>query len=215
MKGLNRQFLKMLDPSHNHFNTPGDYYDAGGGDYSHLRMHCGKDSNIYIGSCCEIYDCVLYADKGASININSNCRLNGLVIRAEGKGSTVSIGTRSCAEGYSGKYNVITCLRGTTVEIGSECLLSGGVEIHTAEDCMTMRFDDEAPNTQPEDVKIGDNVWIKNNAYIEQGVSIGHDSVVEPNTHISNGSGYPPHSRLKHKVAVHSMRIPEIRWKRE
>lgn len=96
----------------------------------------------------------LLADKpGAIILIGDNTRINGAYIHA---------------------WKRIT--------IGSNCLIAAGVNIFDANGHQMVSCERTKTTDTPEDIYIGDNVWICMNAIILKGTRIGDNSIVTANS---------------------------------
>ncbi len=112
--------------------------------------------NVYLRSNAKGYQAgmpfptTLLADvKGALIEIGDNCRVNGAYIHAQ-----------------------------KSIKIGSNCVIASGVNILDTNGHELYSYDRTVNRDSPEEVVIGNNVWIGLNAIILKGTVIGDNAVV-------------------------------------
>lgn len=123
-------------------------YSSGGG------IIIGNNSRI---GCSEIgYHCgmpffttLLSDGKGSRISIGDNCRINGAYIHAE-----------------------------KNISIGDNCVIASGVNIIDSNGHIVNSLDRTSGRDVPQDVIIGNNVWICMNATILKGSVVGDNSII-------------------------------------
>ena len=92
---------------------------------------------------------LLLDGKGAKISIGDNCRINGAYIHAQ-----------------------------KSIVIGKNCVIATGVNIIDSNGHQVKSLNRTIGRDNPEDIIIGDNVWIGMNATILKGTMIGDNSIV-------------------------------------
>ncbi len=147
----------------------------------------GYKKNISIGKRTRLdFDSKLYVSSKGNVKIGNDCYLKanpvwhhtGLPFRACiccSDNATVSIGDHTRTAAYiSAQKNV---------KIGNGCLLAGGVNIMDSNGIKLLSlFRADWSQDNPEDIVIGDNVWICINSTILKGTRIGANSVVSANS---------------------------------
>ncbi|WP_294819438.1 acyltransferase [uncultured Flavobacterium sp.] len=117
--------------------------------------------------------------KNAEITIGKNCRINGAYIHAQ-KG----------------------------IRIGDNCVIASGVNILDSNGHELYSADRTVGRDKPEEIILGDNIWIGLNAIILKGTTIGKNSVVSAGS-IVKGS-FPENSLIAGNPAkvVKTLDIP-------
>ena len=95
------------------------------------------------------YTTLLSDGKGSVISIGNNCRLNGVYIHAQ-----------------------------TRIEIGDNCVMASGVNIIDSNGHETKSLNRTIGRDTPQQIIIGNNVWIGMNAIILKGSVIGDNSII-------------------------------------
>ena len=100
--------------------------------------------------------------------------------------SYVKIGDRT----RIGRYCAIRAAKG--IEIGKDCLLANYVRMYdynghplspgSYNDIKTLRNRSASPPNEVSEIRIGSNVWIGENTFIQRGVTIGDGSIVSANS---------------------------------
>lgn len=129
------------------------------------RSRCynfSKSGYISIGDNCKIgrtkrgyhtgmpfYTTILNDGETSSLTIGNNCRINGAYIHSKGK-----------------------------IEIGNNCVIAANVNIMDSNGHEVVCSNRTAGRDTPEEIKIGNNVWIGTNCIILKGTIIGDNCVI-------------------------------------
>ncbi len=152
-----------------------------------INVHPSAD--IKIGKNVEFHNVYLLARDFASIHIEDNCVLRGTII-AEWY-SKILIGKNLICNNTA---LVIRSAEAKTIKIGNNCLFADpniyNSDYHGIYDPKTLQR-----TNFPEDVIIGDNVWLALRTIILKGANIGSNSVLGAGSVLHKGQ-YPNNSML-------------------
>jgi acetyltransferase-like isoleucine patch superfamily enzyme len=129
---------------------------------------------------------LIYQKYRRRYDIHPTFGFNGPDILLYGEGKIV-LGRQS----YIGRGSQIQSGAGCRVEIGCNCGISHYVIIYTENTTADQDFSN-AKNVEKGDVIVGDNCWIGAQVYINQGISVGENSVVGAHSVVTRD--IPPHS---------------------
>jgi len=136
-------------------------------DGTNCRVRVGK--NVVLNSDILIYGAV----SDATIEIADNCSLGGQFRLVGGVGGTIRIG-----EGTSFNQVGVSLHEGAHVSFGRDCMLS--TDIHMDPSDMHPIFDRATGErlNPPQDIHVGDHVWLGTRVLLLKGVEIGSGSIV-------------------------------------
>lgn len=146
-----------------------------------VKRHCyGKDNRISIGKkfLCGKFDIYIYGNNNY-LEIGDNCnfkRYNRVFIG--GDNNKVSIGKDNVFD----QNVILTVAEGTTLKIGDNCIFANGVRVRTSDQHKIISDEDETRTNLPQDIEIGNHVWLGNSAVIMKGVQIGDGTVIGINS---------------------------------
>ena len=136
--------------------------------------------------------CVL--GNGNSVKIGSNCLLTNTSIYMEGEDNTIiidddvrflgpcQITMGGAATLHIGKNTSIRgvefTLKQSDIKVGERCMFSYGITIRSHDSHRVVNPETGETLNPPEDIVIGNHVWIAKNASVLKGVTVGEDSVV-------------------------------------
>lgn len=107
------------------------------------------------------YGTTLLVDvEGGCISIGDNCRINGAYIHAKKE-----------------------------ITIGRNCVIAAGANILDSNGHLLLSSNRTQDTDEPQNIKIGDNVWICMNSIILKGTTIGNNSVVAANSVVKGSFG--------------------------
>lgn len=118
-------------------------------------------------------------------DVHPTFTFNGPGILLYGEG-TIVLGERS----YMGRYGQIQSGKGCRVQIGNDCAISHYLIIYTENRVADEDFT-RAHNVERGNVAIGNNCWIGARVFVDQGTSIGDNSVVGVHSVVTRD--IPPH----------------------
>jgi acetyltransferase-like isoleucine patch superfamily enzyme len=139
------------------------------------KIYINGDNNyIRIGRGC-------VSDKDMHIVIESNCRFDvGEDVRLSmaniyiGPGSVLRIGDRT---GFTGLVH-LNPVEGKAIEIGTNCSIASGVWMTTSDFHSIVTRDTGARLNPAKPVRVGNHVWIANQATLLKGSVIGDNAIV-------------------------------------
>lgn len=105
--------------------------------------------------------------------IRKDAEVNGCVFFFDDDGNTIDIGEK-CT--FTGKSEFITT-EGTRIDIGRDCMFAYGIVLRTG-DHHSIFNDYGIRINQSLNIKLGEHVWIGQNAYILKGVELQSGSIV-------------------------------------
>lgn len=106
--------------------------------------------------------------------IHDGAYLSGVELYIEDNNCTIEIGNKS----YIGHHSHLACTEdGSTLKIGSKCMLSSYVQIRTGDSHSILDMDGNRIN-HAASVEIGNHCWLCEGCKIMKGVSLGCDTVV-------------------------------------
>ena len=134
----------------------------------------GNDNTILIGDNTDIRNLkVKIRGNKNKLIIDENCRISGSFLLENGnckifidKDTTIEFADILASEDY------------TSVEIGTDCMLSSGIIINTSDSHSIIDKKSKKRLNRPKNIVIKNNVWIARNAMILKGVEIENDCVV-------------------------------------
>jgi acetyltransferase-like isoleucine patch superfamily enzyme len=109
----------------------------------------------------------------ATVDIGDGCNLAGVIRIVRGKGGTVRIGART-----SFNHAAVSMHETANVTIGADCMFS--TDVHMDPSDMHPIYDRATGErlNPPQDIVIGDHVWLGTKVLVMKGASIGSGSIV-------------------------------------
>ncbi|MEX5515742.1 DapH/DapD/GlmU-related protein [Pseudophaeobacter sp. 1A09344] len=131
---------------------------------------------------------------GIKVEVDATTKTDGIRVISVGEGNEISIGKNCRIQGHFYLANG-ACLRigdsltctsrilchlheGSSVEIGDNCLFASEVSFRPSDAHKIFDLETNARVNNPSPIRIGDRVWIGENALVLKGASVGNDSVV-------------------------------------
>lgn len=158
-----------------------NYFSIGRGN--HVRFSCdsrktrlyvgkGKGNRIQFDDSAITYELTIIIEgNNNALVVAENCYLRGR-IELCGEGNQIHIGERSIVGA-----GLIMAHHGTSISIGTDCLLSGEVNIRTSDSHSILNQHGQRINPE-KDIRIGDRVWFGKDVTVMKGCVIGNDVVV-------------------------------------
>lgn len=171
---------RVLSIAHtNQIRFFGNHIVIGNGSVVHFRsriFNLSRSGNVTIGENCRLgcssklyhsglpfYAKILIDSEDGSVEIGSNSRVNGAYIHAKKR-----------------------------IVIGRNCVIAAGVHIMDSNGHEVYSLDRTKGCDEPEEIVIGDNVWIGLNAIILKDTHIGNNSVVAAGSVVKGD--FPPYA---------------------
>lgn len=146
--------------------------------YWKSKLYTKNGGKIQIGNSCNIgtrkkgyhagmpfYTTLLVDRKNAILKIGNNCRLNGVYVHAQ-------------------KF----------ISIGNNCVIAAGVNIIDSNGHETNSLNRTIGRDQPDEIIMGNNVWVGLNAIILKGTYIGDNSIISAGSVVRGN--FPPNSLI-------------------
>lgn len=124
---------------------------------------------------------VTFIGNGNRLIIQENCTIKRCHIRFVGNNQTIVIGSRTRINGI-----YMLCEEDCDISIGSDCLISNGVEFRTSDAHSVLDLETRKRVNLPADICIGDKVWIGKEVLVSKGAVISNDSVVGARSLVTN-----------------------------
>lgn len=150
-----------IDPRYQH-DQAGRVYINGNNNYIKIGLGCVSDKDMHV---------VLESD--CKFDIGDNVRLSMANIYL-GPGCSLAIGHRS---GFTGLVH-LTAVEAQGIVIGTDCSIAAGVSMMTSDFHSLL---DAATGTRinpARSIRVGNHVWIANQANLLKGATIGDDAVI-------------------------------------
>jgi acetyltransferase-like isoleucine patch superfamily enzyme len=166
-----------------------------------------------------------------SIDFSSKCRLKNVKIEIHGNKNKLVLNEKVIfyenahilIEGSNCKINIgkattigsadIFCGESNTqIEIGKDCMLSRNIRMNTSDFHSIINQDSGKRINPPQDIEIGNHVWIGNSTFIGKGVKVGNDTIIASRAFVS-GKSYPDNSVIGGLPA--KVLKENVNWSRE
>ena len=157
-----------------------------------LKRNCfsfrGSNCQIVIGKGSFVTDSYFDIGDDCTLLIGENVRINGARFGIQ-EGSKVCIGSRTALH----ENDRISALEGTTITIGDDCNISHSVSIRSSDSHSIISGLDQNTGSyirinKPQDVVLGDHIWIGEYCSILKGSVIGQGSVIGAHSVLTQGS---------------------------
>jgi len=141
----------------------------------------GRDGRVELGRDVRLFDCTITV-RGAAprLVIGAGTRLRNVRIVVEDEGSRLLIGPSTSMTGA-----LLQAKEGGLVQIGTDCMVGGGVEVNNSDSHSLLDAATGARLNPARDVIIGDHVWLGSGVWISKGVRIGAGTVVAARSRVS------------------------------
>ena len=170
----------------------------------------GKDHSVLVSEGCFLEDAVIrIRGERNSLVFGEKCMVGpGCSFWMEGNDISVVVGAGTT---FTRNVQINAQEDGSHIEIGEDCMFSNHIIVRTSDSHPIYSLETGARLNPPQDVKIGDHVWIAPDVKIMKGACIGSGSVIGSNTMVS---GEVPENVLA--VGYPAKVVKEkIRWSRE
>lgn len=134
----------------------------------------GKDNRVIIESGAALRFCTIsFQGNNNTLIIRKNAVVNGCVFFFDDDCNTIDIGEKST---FTGKTEFITT-EGTRIDIGRDCMFAYGIVLRTGDHHSIFGNDNSRINLS-KNIKLGDHIWVGQNAFILKGVKLRNGSIV-------------------------------------
>lgn len=140
----------------------------------HVRQN-GKNNRLYLGAGVKICNCrFIISGNDNYIYIGDNCSLQGTGFYIEDNNNGIILREKTTITGDVD----ISAIEGTSIEIGSDCMLSSQIYISTGDGHSVCDANCLERTNESKSIKIGNHVWIGTQVIVGKGVHIGDNSIV-------------------------------------
>jgi len=144
----------------------------------------GDNCLIEIGEDSLLENCKIFMSGNTqTLKIGRGCRIRNTSFWLEDGENTIIVGNQVTSEGA----HIAATEIGGTIEIGNDCMLSYDIDIRNGDSHVILTQDGLTRLNYPEDIKIGNHVWIGAHAIILKGSIIADNCVIGTSTLISGG----------------------------
>lgn len=136
----------------------------------------GKDNVIEIDSYSRIRNCkFVFIGKGEKnrVTIGNGCKLTNVTFYLEGQENEIVIGNKTSCSGNT----EFAALSGTKIIVGDDCMFAQNISIRTSDSHPIYNEQKQIIN-YPENVYIGNHVWVGTHVYVLKGVRLNDDIVI-------------------------------------
>jgi len=134
----------------------------------------GHNNKIIIESDAKVSFCTFnFTGNNNIVIIKKKSVINGCVFFLDEDNNQIQIGEEST---FTGKSEFIAT-EGTTIEIGRDCMFAYGIVLRTGDHHSILNSQGNRVNSA-KNIKLGEHVWIGQNAYLLKGVEIKSGCVV-------------------------------------
>lgn len=137
-----------------------------------VRIKNGVRNRIEFGEDAVFRGTIVIAGHDNVVRIGGNCHYRGDIL-VKGNGQVVDFGDHSTSVGLH-----ILCQEGCNVRIGRHCMFSREIEVRTTDAHSVIDMVTGNRLNMPEDITIGDHVWVGVGAIINKGSAVPRDSIV-------------------------------------
>lgn len=138
----------------------------------------GNNNHIRIGSNCHINNSQVYIlGNNNKVILEDHLSCYGAEFNIRQDGNIISIGKGTTFHGRAGYPVHIVADEGTGIYVGEDCMFSKDIQIRSSDSHSIVDLSGKRLN-RPENVNIGNHVWVSLGAIILKGASIPEHSVV-------------------------------------
>lgn len=112
------------------------------------------------------------------IIFGEHINITGLRILIEGDNNSIIFGDNCIINASNEQPTIINAVGGTTIRIGTGCLLSNNIEIHTSDYHKIFNSKNSKRINPDKDIVIGDKVWIGLGTTILKGTFIADNTII-------------------------------------
>lgn len=143
----------------------------------------GDNCTISIGQDSLLENCKIFmSGNNQTLKIQEGCRLRNTSFWLEDGNNTILIGKQVSCEGA----HLAATEPGGRIELGNDCMLSYDIDIRNGDSHVIISETERIRINYPEDIKIGNHVWIGAHARILKGSVISENSIIGTGSIISN-----------------------------
>ncbi len=141
----------------------------------------GKNNIVNISKNTKMRRCkIIVTGSNNSIHIGEHCELYNTTIHIDNIGGNIIIGSCTSIAGAT-----IASYEPHEINIGSDCMLSYGIEIRNTDSHKIINVDSGEWLNQGRPIHIESHVWLAARCTILKGAHIGHDSIIGANSLVS------------------------------
>ncbi len=139
-----------------------------------IVRNCGINNRIVVEQGASVCFCTIsLKGNNNTLIIRKNAVVNGCVFFLDDDSNTIDIGEEST---FTGKSEFIAT-EGTRIDIGRDCMFAYGIVLRTGDHHSIFNSENYRINRSM-NIRLGNHVWIGQNAYLLKGVEIQSGSIV-------------------------------------
>lgn len=166
----------------------------------------GSGCRLVIGPGARLWNCsISLAGEGVELVLGANCQLRHVRLSVEDRGSRLVIGAKTSMTGPT-----LISQEGRLLQVGDDCMVAQHVQIRNSDSHAIYDHNDVRLNP-PQDIVVGNHVWIGFSAAVFKGARIGDGAIIGAGSHVRGE--IPPECIAYGNPAVAHRH--DIRWKRE
>ena len=166
----------------------------------------GSGCRLVIGPGARLWGCAItLAGDGVELVIGANCQLRHVRLSVEDRGSRLAIGAKTSMTGPT-----LIAQEGRLLQVGEDCMVAQHAEVRNSDGHSIYDSNDTRINL-PQDVMIGNHVWIGLGACIFKGARIGDGAIIGAGSHVR---GEIPPACIAYGIPAVAHR-QGVRWERE
>lgn len=143
----------------------------------------GDNCTISIGQDSLLENCkIIMSGNNQTLKIQEGCRLRNTTFWLEDGNNTILIGKQVSSEGA----HLAATEPGGKIELGDDCMLSYDIDIRNGDSHVIISETENIRINYPEDIKIGNHVWIGAHARILKGSILSDNSIIGTGSILSN-----------------------------
>jgi acetyltransferase-like isoleucine patch superfamily enzyme len=135
----------------------------------------GQDNTIIIGDRVRLFDVTInVVGDGHTLRIEDGCAFRKTDLVFEDNAGTITVGANTTIEGA----HIAAAENGSSVAIGEDCMFSQGIYIATTDSHSILDLASQERINPPQDVSVGDHVWVGAHVKIMKGVDVENGSIL-------------------------------------
>lgn len=177
-----------------------------------VKISLHGSTRLIIEEGAELLNCNIYSNGNHNdIRIGKNCKLKGLYLMCCDDGNSIDVGENTTVHGEFWGSTIFHTMEKTTIKIGKDCMLSGNIVLRTTDGHAIINSEAKRINP-PQNIIIGNHVWIGMNAMILKGCEIGTGCIIGANSVVTHS--FDTYTIIAGNPAKKINKIDDFDWQR-